>query len=148
MRVGLVRRGGVAKISPTANKFLAFNSELFTEEVWFLADVLNADLDEVTVSVEAVVAQQDHQIFDHLLRAGTNSGQRWNFTDRRDGDPLIEIETLWDLPVQRISGVVAGRRRCTESRSCSGPTAVTCMDQQRREGIRSDFSLNRELEAC
>jgi hypothetical protein len=52
MRVGPVRRGGVAKISPTANEYLAFNSELCTEKVWFLADALNADLDEVTVSVE------------------------------------------------------------------------------------------------
>jgi 2,4-diaminopentanoate dehydrogenase len=30
----------VEQISPTANDFLAFNSSIFTEQVWFLADAL------------------------------------------------------------------------------------------------------------
>jgi len=87
----------VADISPSANEFLAFNSALFTEQVWFLADALNAGIDEVTATVEAVAAKQDHQIFDHLLRAGTTAGQRWIWTGRRAGEPLIEIEALWTV---------------------------------------------------
>jgi 2,4-diaminopentanoate dehydrogenase len=87
----------VDHISPTASEFLAFNSGIFTEQVWFLADALGADIDEVTVSVDAVAAQEDHQIFNHLLRAGTTAGQRWNWVGRRDGHPLIEIETLWTV---------------------------------------------------
>jgi hypothetical protein len=87
----------VEYISPTANEFLAFNSGLFTEQVWFLADALRADIDEVTATVEAVPAEQDHQIFDHLLRAGTTAGQRWIWTGRRAGKPLIEIEALWTV---------------------------------------------------
>ncbi|WP_163895334.1 NAD(P)H-dependent amine dehydrogenase family protein [Mycolicibacterium hippocampi] len=87
----------VEAISPTATEFLAFNSSIFAEQVWFIGDSLGARLDEVTATVEAVAAQEDHQIFDHLLRAGTTAGQRWNWTGRRDGVPLVEIETLWTV---------------------------------------------------
>jgi hypothetical protein len=87
----------VEAISPTTNAFLAFNSSIFTEQVWFLSDALNAGIDEVTATVEAVAARQDHQIFDHLLQAGTTAGQRWNWVGRRSGQPLIEIETLWTV---------------------------------------------------
>jgi hypothetical protein len=87
----------VDQISPTATGFLAFNSSIFVEQVWFLADALGAGIDEVTATVEAVAAQRDHQIFDHLLRAGTTAGQRWNWVGRRNGEPLIEIETLWTV---------------------------------------------------
>ena len=41
--------------------------------------------------------QHDHEIFDHVLRAGTTAGQRWNWTGRRDGAALVEIETLWTV---------------------------------------------------
>jgi 2,4-diaminopentanoate dehydrogenase len=87
----------VEQISPTASEFLAFNSGIFSEQVWFLADSLNADIEEVTATVEAIPAQEDHQIFDHLLRAGTTAGKRWNWSGRRRGETLIEIETLWTV---------------------------------------------------
>jgi hypothetical protein len=87
----------VEDISPTESDFLAFNSSIFTEQVWFLADALGADIDDVTATVEAVPAKQDHQIFDHLLAAGTTAGQRWNWTGHRNGQALIEIETLWTV---------------------------------------------------
>lgn len=84
-------------ISPTGSEFLAFNSSLFVEQVWFLADALNADIDTVTAEVEAVAAVTDHLIFDHLLRAGTTAGQRWRWVGRRGDDELIEIEALWTV---------------------------------------------------
>jgi hypothetical protein len=87
----------VDEISVTASEFLAFNSSIFTEQVWLLADALRAGIDEVTATVEAVAAEHDHQIFDHLLRAGTTAGQRWNWVGRRNGQPLVEIETLWTV---------------------------------------------------
>ena len=87
----------VDEISVEANDFLAFNSSIFTEQVWLLADTLHAGIDEVTATVEAVAAQHDHEIFDHVLRAGTTAGQRWNWTGRRDGEPLVEIEALWTV---------------------------------------------------
>jgi 2,4-diaminopentanoate dehydrogenase len=87
----------VDEISVAANDFLAFNSSIFTEQVWLLADALRAGIDEVTATVEAVAAEHDHQIFDHLLRAGTTAGQRWNWVGRRGGEPLVEIEALWTV---------------------------------------------------
>lgn len=87
----------VDEISVTANEFLAFNSAIFTEQVWLLADALHAGIDEVTATVEAVAAEHDHEIFDHVLRAGTTAGQRWNWVGRRAGEPLVEIETLWTV---------------------------------------------------
>ena len=64
----------VEAISPTANEFLAFNSALFENQVWFIADALNAGVDEVTTTVEAVPANNDHQIFDHILKSGDDGG--------------------------------------------------------------------------
>jgi 2,4-diaminopentanoate dehydrogenase len=87
----------VDQINTTTSGFLAFNNWLFTEQVWLLADALDAGIDEVTATVEAVAAREDHQIFGHLLRAGTTAGQRWNWIGRRNGEPLIEIETLWTV---------------------------------------------------
>ena len=87
----------VETISRTGTEFLEFNSSIFEEQVWFLADALNAGIDEVAVSVDAVAAQADHQIFDRVLRAGTTAGQRWNWSGRRDGQTLVEIETLWTV---------------------------------------------------
>jgi hypothetical protein len=87
----------VDEISETANDFLAFNSSIFTEQVWLLADALHAGIDEVTATVDAVAAKHDHEIFDHVLRAGTTAGQRWNWVGRREGRPLVEIETLWTV---------------------------------------------------
>lgn len=87
----------VEDISPTTNDFLAFNSGIFTDEVWLMADALNAGIDEVTATVEAVPALADHQIFDHVLRAGTTAGQRWSWAGRRNGETLVEIEALWTV---------------------------------------------------
>jgi 2,4-diaminopentanoate dehydrogenase len=87
----------VDEISVTATEFIAFNSSIFTEQVWLLADALNAGIDEVTATVEAVAAAHDHQVFDHLLQAGTTAGQRWNWVGRRAGAPLVEIEALWTV---------------------------------------------------
>nr|WP_096289890.1 dihydrodipicolinate reductase [Mycobacterium ahvazicum] len=87
----------IEEISPQASEFLAFNSGIFTEQVWFLADTLNADIDEVTATVQAVPAREDHQIFDHVLRAGTTAGQRWKWSGRRNGEVLVQIETLWTV---------------------------------------------------
>jgi hypothetical protein len=34
---------------------------------------------------------------DHVLRAGTTAGQRSNWVGRRNGEPLMQIETLWTV---------------------------------------------------
>lgn len=84
-------------ITPTANEFLTFNTSLFTQQTWFIADTLNAAIDDVAVTVDAVPATKDFEIFGHQVRAGTTAGQRWNFVGRRRGEPIIEFETLWTV---------------------------------------------------
>ena len=41
----------VETISATGTEFLAFNSAIFSEQVWLVADALNAGIDEVTATV-------------------------------------------------------------------------------------------------
>ncbi|GAB3223584.1 NAD(P)H-dependent amine dehydrogenase family protein [Mycolicibacterium hippocampi] len=87
----------VDEVNPTANDFLSFNTRLFTEQTWFIADTFNAAIDDVSVTLEAVPATKDLQILGHELAAGTTAGQRWTFVGSRRGTPLIEFETLWTV---------------------------------------------------
>jgi hypothetical protein len=84
-------------VTPTANEYLGFLTKLFVEQTWFISDALYADIDDVSVSLEAVPATKDMQIFDHVVKAGTTAGQRWNFVGHRNGKTLIEFETLWTV---------------------------------------------------
>ncbi|MBX7453901.1 dihydrodipicolinate reductase [Mycolicibacterium sp. 3033] len=84
-------------ITPTANDFLAFNTRLFTEQAWFVADTLHAAIDDVSAAVEAVAATEDLPVADRIVRAGTTAGQRWRFLGTRRGETLIEFETLWTV---------------------------------------------------
>lgn len=87
----------VEAIGPTSTDYLAFMNGLFTEMVWFLSDEFGGDIDDVNVTVEAIAARADHQIFDRRLKAGTTAGQRWNWRGVRAGETLIEFETLWTV---------------------------------------------------
>ncbi|OBI87556.1 NAD(P)H-dependent amine dehydrogenase family protein [Mycobacterium asiaticum] len=87
----------IEDITPTANDFLTFNTALFTQQTWFIADTLHAAIDDVRVTVDAVPASKDFQIFDHAVQAGTTAGQRWQFVGHRNGDAVIEFETLWTV---------------------------------------------------
>ena len=72
-------------IDPDVDEYLRDMKSMFVEQIWLLADALNAGIDEVTVDIEVIPAERDHQIFDRLLRAGTTAGQRWNMVGRRGG---------------------------------------------------------------
>ena len=85
------------EVSEEASDFLRFNSGIFQEMVWLLGDALGAGLDEVTSEVELVTARDDHDIFGITLAAGTVAGQRWHWRGHRQGETLIEIETLWTV---------------------------------------------------
>lgn len=84
-------------VSPTANDYLRFLTKLFVEQTWFLSDTLNADIDDVSVTLETVPATKDLHVFDHVVRQGTTAGQRWRFVAHRNGESLIEFETLWTV---------------------------------------------------
>ncbi|MGX9792817.1 NAD(P)H-dependent amine dehydrogenase family protein [Mycobacterium sp. MMS18-G62] len=85
------------EVTPTANKYLSFLARLFVEQTWFLSDTLNGGIDDVTVDLETVPATKDLQIFSRVVKEGTTAGQRWKFRGLRDGQTLIEFETLWTV---------------------------------------------------
>ena len=85
------------EVTEDASDFLRFNSGIFQEEVALIGEALGAGLDQITSSVEVVVAEQDHEIFGIPLPAGTVSGQRWHWQGLRAGTVLVEIETLWTV---------------------------------------------------
>jgi hypothetical protein len=87
----------VDEVTPSANEYLSFLTRLFVEQTWFLSDTLHGDIDDVSVSLENVPATKDLQVFDHVVKAGTTAGQRWNFRGQRHGETLIEFETLWTV---------------------------------------------------
>lgn len=87
----------VDEVTEDASEFLRFNSSIFIEDVWLMADALKAGIDEVSTDVEVVAAQHDHDIFGVRLAAGTAAGQRWRWSGRRAGVELVTIETLWTV---------------------------------------------------
>ena len=84
-------------VTPTANKYLGFLTKLFVEQTWFISDTLNAGIDDVSVTLEAVPATKDFEMFGRVVEAGTTAGQRWNFRGHRNGTTLVEFETLWTI---------------------------------------------------
>lgn len=89
--------GPPERVSAVTNPFLAFNSELFSQQVWSVADGLGAAVDLVTADVDVVLAHRDHALPDRTLRAGTVAGQRWRWTALSSGRPVVEMESLWTV---------------------------------------------------
>ncbi len=87
----------VDAISPTATDFLAFNSSIFAEQVWFLADALNADIDDVTATVEAVAAARITRSSTICWLRARRPGSAGTGSGAATDEPLIEIETLWTV---------------------------------------------------
>ena len=85
------------EVTEARSESLARTSDLFRQQVWLLADTLDADIDEVATTLDVVTAHQDHVISGRELAAGTVAGQRWRWSGRRDGRTLVEIEALWTV---------------------------------------------------
>lgn len=86
-----------AEVNEDDSEFLRFNSGIFKEEIQLIADSLGAGIDEITTSVELVLAREHHDIFGITLSAGTVAAQRWHWEGKRDGATLVDIETLWTV---------------------------------------------------
>ncbi|MBV9486193.1 MAG: dihydrodipicolinate reductase, partial [Frankiaceae bacterium] len=85
------------EVTEEASEFLRFNSGIFKEEIELIADALGAGIDEITTDVELVLAEHDHEIFGVPLNAGTVAGQHWHWKGQRNGETLVDIETLWTV---------------------------------------------------
>jgi len=80
-----------------ANPFALWNSQLFSQRIWLLADGLRARIDRVTADQELATAAQRCEIRGGGIEAGTVSGQRHRWRGVAGDRPLIEIEALWNV---------------------------------------------------
>ncbi|GAY17397.1 dihydrodipicolinate reductase [Mycobacterium sp. shizuoka-1] len=76
---------------------LRFTSALFQEQVWLLGDALGLDLDAVDTDLEVIPASADRDVCGRVLRAGTVAGQHWRWSGLRNGETVVEVETLWTV---------------------------------------------------
>jgi hypothetical protein len=76
---------------------LRFTSQLFQEQVWLLGDALGLGVDEVTTDLEVIPASVDRDVCGRTLHAGTVAGQHWRWAGLRNGEPVVEVETLWTV---------------------------------------------------
>jgi hypothetical protein len=76
---------------------LRFTSQLFQEQVWLLGDALGLGVDEVTTDLEVIPASADRDVCGRTLRAGTVAGQHWRWSGLRNGEAVVEVETLWTV---------------------------------------------------
>lgn len=86
-----------AEVSEAASDLLAFNADLFRQQVWLLGDALGADLDEVVSQHEVVETEERIPVFDRVIEPGTVNAQRWRWTGRSAGADLIEIDCMWTV---------------------------------------------------
>jgi len=87
----------VDEISVSGKRFLAFNSSHLHRAVWLLADALNAGLDEVTATVEAVAGRARSRDLRPRAARWNHGGAAVELGGPSRRRPLIEIEALWTV---------------------------------------------------
>ena len=92
-----------AEVSESASDTLAFNADLFRQQVWLIGDALGADLDEVVTHHEVGTSTQDLAVFDRTIPAGTVTAQRWRWTGRSGGVDRVEIDCQWTVGPSEVS---------------------------------------------
>lgn len=86
-----------AEVSEEASDLLAFNADLFRQQVWLIGDALGADLDEVITRHDVATTPADVPVFDRTIAAGTVNAQRWRWIGRSGGADLVEIDCQWTV---------------------------------------------------
>lgn len=85
------------EVSEAASDFLAFNSDLFRQQVWLLGDVLGAGLDEVETHHTVGLAREEIPVHDRVIAPGTVNAQRWTWAGRADGVDRVVVDCLWSI---------------------------------------------------
>lgn len=80
-----------------ANPFARFNSQIFKEQIYMLADAWGVTLDEVRTDQDLVVTDKDFEIICGKVAAGTVSGQRYHWQGMYNAEVIIEIDALWTI---------------------------------------------------
>ncbi|MBW2499724.1 MAG: dihydrodipicolinate reductase [Deltaproteobacteria bacterium] len=91
-----------AEVDLEENAFLRTIGAYFRESIDMVAAGLEIRLDDFTIEQELALAPGSYEMAAGTIAEGGVAGQRYRFTGRVEGDPVIIIETVWavvpDLP--------------------------------------------------
>lgn len=85
------------KVSLDQSPFLAFNGEIFKDQIVMLARAFGARLDEVRLDHEVRSAPVGHDVMTGRIEAGTVYAQRFTWKGICDGEERLEIDALWTV---------------------------------------------------
>ena len=79
------------------SEFLAFNGEIFKDQITMLARALGARLDRITLDHETRVADEGHDVMGGRIEAGTVYAQRFTWKGIVGGEARLTIDALWKV---------------------------------------------------
>lgn len=77
--------------------YARFMGGLFLQSVHMVAQGIGLQLDDTRTLLDFELAGEDMMIGERLVKSGTVAGQRYRWQGLRNGQPVIEIETLWSI---------------------------------------------------
>ncbi|HEY5646924.1 MAG TPA: hypothetical protein VIS76_13320 [Pseudomonadales bacterium] len=86
-----------AEFTRDVERYSAWLTGLFRENIQMIADGLGLELDEITATTTRAYADADLHPAAGLVRKGTVAGQHWEWAGVRDGRKLIVHETVWRM---------------------------------------------------
>jgi len=85
------------EVSPEKSEFLAFNGEIFKDQIVMLARALGAPLDAVTLDHEAIATEVGHDVMAGRIEDGTVYAQRFTWKGVCAGEERLRIDALWTV---------------------------------------------------
>ena len=85
------------RVTLDQSEFLAFNGEIFQDQIVMLARALGARLDEVRLDHEVRVAEEAHDVMNGRIEAGTVYAQRFTWKGICGGEERLRIDALWKV---------------------------------------------------
>jgi hypothetical protein len=79
------------------NAFGRAVADFYKHQLYILAEILGADLDEVVLEQDLVLATRDHQIRTGIIAAGTVCGQRYRWKGLQAGMARVEVDCLFTV---------------------------------------------------
>lgn len=79
------------------NPFAQFNSQIFCEQIYMLADAFEVVLDDLVTEQDLILADEDIDIVCGHIKKGTVCGQRYHWQGIVDSEVVIEIDALWTV---------------------------------------------------
>ena len=85
------------RVSLDQSEFLAFNGEIFKDQIVMLARALGAKLDDLTLDHEVRTSESGHEVMHGRIDPGTVYAQRYTWKGWIGGEPRLQIDALWHV---------------------------------------------------